>query len=149
MKKNSIQIQKISALDTFEVRHPVLRPGKPIETCRFQGDELATTTHYGLFFEEKLCAVASVFEAKSALVLQPNQFQLRGMAVLDAYQGKGFGADLLQLIFKKYIVSEQTALWFNARIIAVPFYEKQGCKIISEAFEIDGIGTHFVMLFEC
>ena len=148
MKEINFKIKKISALDTFEVRHPVLRPGKPIETCLFQGDELATTTHYGLFFEKQLCAVASVFEAKSALVLQPNQFQLRGMAVLDAYQGKGFGADLLQLIIKKYIVSKQTALWFNARIKAVPFYEKQGCKIISEGFEIEGIGTHFVMIYE-
>jgi len=148
MKENNFKIQKISALDTFEVRHPVLRPGKPIETCRFQGDELATTKHYGLFFEEKLCAVASVFEAKSALVLQPNQFQLRGMAVLDDYQGKGFGADLLQYIFNQYVMNKQTALWFNARIIAVPFYEKQGCKIISEGFEIEGIGTHFVMLYQ-
>lgn len=148
MKNNNIEIKKITSKTSYIVRHPVLRPGKPIESCRFEGDDLDSTTHYGLFDNENLCAVASIFTSKSALVPHSNQFQLRGMAVLEHQQGKGFGADLLQHIFKEYVQNEQIAIWFNARIIAVPFYEKQGCKVISEGFEIEGIGTHFVMLFQ-
>ena len=33
-------IKKISALETFPVRHPVLRAEKPIESCHFEGDDL-------------------------------------------------------------------------------------------------------------
>ena len=35
-------IKKISATETFLVRHPVLRAGKPIESCHFDGDDLET-----------------------------------------------------------------------------------------------------------
>ena len=39
-------IKNISANETFLVRHPVLRAGKPIENCKFDGDELETTQHF-------------------------------------------------------------------------------------------------------
>ena len=40
-------IKEIHFQETFEVRHPVLREGRPIETCFFDGDELETTKHFG------------------------------------------------------------------------------------------------------
>uniref|UniRef100_UPI00404AD15F GNAT family N-acetyltransferase n=1 Tax=Flavobacterium sp. TaxID=239 RepID=UPI00404AD15F len=138
-------IKKISALETYAVRHPVLRAGKPLESCHFLGDENSETTHFGLFQNEKLCAVASVFDAKSKLVNHEKQIQLRGMAVLESHQGLGLGAKLLQHIITEYHTKKGYSFWFNARIIAVPFYEKQDFQVISEGFEIEGIGTHFVM----
>lgn len=138
-------IKKITALETYAVRHPVLRAGKPLESCRFPGDENSDTIHFGLFQNDKLCAVASVFDAKSKLINDKKQIQLRGMAVLESHQGLGIGAKLLQYITTEYYTKKGYSIWFNARIIAVPFYEKQGFQVISEGFEIEGIGTHFVM----
>ena len=63
-------ISKISSLETFPVRHPVLRTGKPIESCSFEGDDLETTTHFGLFLNEAIIGVVSLFEATNKLFPQ-------------------------------------------------------------------------------
>lgn len=45
-------IKKISSSETFLVRQPVLRAGKPLESCRFDGDDLEITHHFeGFPFE--------------------------------------------------------------------------------------------------
>ena len=138
-------IHKITAADTFVVRHPVLREDKPRESCRFEGDDLATTTHFGLFVDHRLAGVASVFESSSLQFPEKTQFQLRGMAVLEQHRKKGFGEDLLRHA-ETYVKSlNGEILWFNARIVAVPFYERCGYKIVGEGFAIGDIGQHFVM----
>lgn len=141
-------IQKITTIETFPVRHPVLRGGKPIESCRFDGDELDTTTHFGLFLNENLIGVISIFENKNSLFTNEKQFQIRGMAVLDEHQKKGFGADLVN--YAEHFIKSQKGdlIWFNARINAVGFYEKLGYKIIGNAFEIEEVGAHFVLFKE-
>lgn len=139
------KISEITALETYAVRHAVLRKGKPIESCRFEGDDLATTKHFGLFENEELAGIVSVFESKSEIFDAEKQFQLRGMAVLDLHQKKGFGEKLLQAA-ENYIARESGELiWFNAREIAVGFYERNGYKKAGNLFEIPGVGPHFVM----
>ncbi|MES2544976.1 MAG: GNAT family N-acetyltransferase [Bacteroidota bacterium] len=141
-------IQKITAIETFPVRHPILRSGKPIATCHFDGDDLTTTTHFGLFIEENLIGVISIFEMKNPLFTADKQFQIRGMAVLEELQKKGFGADLVAHA-EHFITSQKgNLIWFNARINAVGFYEKLGYTIIGNAFEIEGVGTHYVLYKE-
>lgn len=138
-------VKKITALETYSVRHQVLRKGKPIETCAFIGDDEPTTTHFGLVEDEKLIGVVSVFKTKNELFNTEKQFQIRGMAVLDEFQNKGFGAQLINAA-EKFCVEEKTELiWFNAREKAVSFYKKNGFETIGKAFEIHTIGTHFVM----
>ena len=89
-------ISKIPSQETFIVRHPVLRTGKPIESCSFEGDNLETTTHFGLFLKESVIGVVSLFEATNKLFSQKKQFQIRGMAVLKEHSKQGFGKALLQ-----------------------------------------------------
>lgn len=138
-------IKQIPSKDTFAVRLPVLRPGKPVESCIFEGDDLPCTVHFGIFDDENLAGIVSVFEAHTPLLPQQKQFQLRGMAVLDTYQKKGLG-DLLVKAAEDYIKTVAgEAIWFNAREIAVGFYEKMGYKIIGDPFTISDIGTHYVM----
>ena len=60
-------IKEITALETFSVRQPVLRPGKSMETCHFDCDNLASTRHFGLFLYEKLAGIASLFQEKTNL----------------------------------------------------------------------------------
>ena len=137
-------LKEITITEAFSVRHPVLRAGKPLESCHFEGDDLATTKHFGYFDNKHLIGIISVFKKDNAFFAQ-NQFQIRGMAVLTAYQKKGIGVALVSLA-EHYIQSKKGSLiWLNARIIAVGFYEKSGYQIIGNSFEIPEIGTHYVM----
>ncbi|WP_395049073.1 hypothetical protein [Flavobacterium sp.] len=55
-------IKKISFAETFSIKHPVLRKGKPMESCHFEGDNLETTQHFGLYLEQELVGVFSLFK---------------------------------------------------------------------------------------
>jgi ribosomal protein S18 acetylase RimI-like enzyme len=140
---------EINAVATIPVRHAVLRVGKPVTSCVFEGDNLPTTKHFGVFENQNLVGVITVLEKTNAFFLSKKQFQIRGMAVLNEFQHQGYGYDLMQ-IAEKYIQDQQgNLIWLNARQSAVAFYEKLGYHIIGDSFEIMGIGTHFVMLKEC
>ena len=138
-------IKKISSTDTYSVRHPVLRTGKPIESCQFDGDDLPTTTHFGLVLNKKLIGVVSGIKINNSKFNFDNQFQIRGMAVLLDFQSKGFGKDLMEHC-EGFIKQHQgTLIWFNAREIAIPFYEKLGYNRFGNPFIIADIGIHYVM----
>jgi ribosomal protein S18 acetylase RimI-like enzyme len=138
-------IKKITSQQTFPVRLPVLRPGKPVESCIFDGDDLPATVHFGIYDDDAIVGVVSIFESRSPLFDDERQFQLRGMAVLDTHQKQGLGEKLVQAA-EEYIQSQGGGLiWFNAREIAVGFYRKMGYEVIDEPFSIGDIGIHYVM----
>ena len=140
-----MEIKKINSIDTYPVRHEVLRKGKPIETCQFKGDDDENTVHFGLYQNERLIGIISIFKEKNDLFSETNQFQIRGMAVLEAFQGKGFGAELVKAAENHCINLNTNLIWFNARENAVPFYEKLDYEIIGDSFLIPDVGIHFVM----
>lgn len=140
-----IEINEIGAFKTFEVRHPVLRSGKPIESCHFDGDDFSSTKHFGLFENEILAGVISLFKQGNAAFANDNQFQIRGMAVLENYRKRGFGEELVRHV--EIYVNRQNGklIWFNAREVAVKFYRNLGYEIIGNAFDIPDVGTHYMM----
>ena len=140
-----MKIKKISSIETYPVRHEVLRKGKPIETCQFKGDDDELTTHFGLFLENKLIGIISIFKENNTLFPELNQFQIRGMAVLEEFQGKGFGAELVKEAENHCINLNTNLIWFNARENAVPFYKKLNYIIIGDSFLIPDVGIHFAM----
>lgn len=140
-----IKIKKITYLETFPVRSAVLRQGKPIETCHFDGDELDDTTHLGLFLDDNLVGITSVFKTSNKNFNQNKQFQLRGMAVLESFQGFGFGGLLLDKAIEFVKENEAELLWFNARENAVNFYKNYNFHIFGKPFDIPEIGIHYVM----
>ncbi len=143
--KNILEIRVISAEETYAVRHPVLRPGKPVETCAFVGDELSTTFHLGCFDRDMLVGVATFMENGHELHRFTQAGQVRGMAVLQTHQGKGIGKILLTFGERRILEKQLNLVWMNAREIAVPFYENCGYKKIGNVFDIAGIGNHYVM----
>ena len=138
-------IKKITALETFPVRHPVLRAEKPIESCNFDGDTLETTVHFGLYDSHNLLGVVSLFESKNDLFTHEKQFQIRGMAVLKQHQKKGLGEKLIVHAEKHCSKQKPNLIWFNARKEAVGFYKKMGYQTKGVPFEIKGVGEHIVM----
>jgi GNAT superfamily N-acetyltransferase len=138
-------IQEITSVNTYSVRHSVLRAGKPIESCHFEGDELTTTHHFGCFKEDQLIGVISLFEIGNSNFAVQKSFQIRGMAVLDIHQKQGVGEALVSEAESFCITEKATLIWFNARTSAVGFYQKMGYEIIGSEFEIETVGPHFLM----
>jgi GNAT superfamily N-acetyltransferase len=138
-------INKIEAKATFPVRHPVLRAGKPLSSCYFEGDEDVSTLHFGVFEYATLLGVASFFAKKCTQFYQENQFQLRGMAILEKHQNKGLGRILLQNCESHFQEHGAKLIWFNARESAIGFYESLGYTTYGELFDIPDVGPHVIM----
>ena len=145
IEKPKCIIKKISASETYKVRHPVLRTGKPIESCIFDGDEHENTFHLGLYIENKLAAVASFLKNNNPLIIEKHQYQLRGMAVIEEFQKKGLGKDILNFAESLLKQENTEVIWCNAREIAVNFYKNCNYKIIGNTYTIKNIGLHYTM----
>ncbi|SFS76744.1 GNAT family N-acetyltransferase [Lutibacter maritimus] len=138
-----IEVKKISALDTYPVRLEVLRKNIPLP-YQFNGDLDSDTFHLGVFKNNQLIAVSSYMKAENSN-FKGSQYQLRGMATLSEYQGLGAGKLMMEkavAILKEFHIN---CLWCNARVVAVPFYEKQGLKTFGDKFNIQYVGGHYVM----
>lgn len=137
-------LRTISSQETWPVRHPVLRKGRPLEDVYMEADEKESTFHLGIFYKQEIVGVASFMEDK-----HPNcygvQARLRGMAVLPDHRKKGLAARILNR--GEHILKEKgtTLLWFNARIVALSFYKNLGYQTIGEEFNIPLVGPHYVM----
>lgn len=138
-------IKEISSLETYIVRQPVLRKGKPPETCLFEGDDLESTHHFGLFENQKLTGIISLFLKHNPIFAENLQGQIRGMAVLESHQKKGFGEALVKHCEEYCLANQFDLIWFNARESAVGFYKKMGYETIGDCFEIPEIGEHYLM----
>lgn len=140
---NNVYVYRLSQLEEIlALRNQVLIIGTARNSPEFPGDRDPYTYHFGAFNHNKnvccLSWMASEWEGVPA-------YQLRGMATHPEYRGQGIGKELLQYseIFLKNRGISRT--WCNARSGAVLFYQKQGWKVVSEEFMIDGVGMHYKM----
>ncbi|UNY97351.1 GNAT family N-acetyltransferase [Zhouia spongiae] len=134
-----LMIKKIRPVETHAVRQPVLRPGRPAETCSFEGDNLGTTFHLGAFFGEKLVGVVTMMRAGGY------SYQLRGMAVLEEFRKKGIGEELVRRAEEHVRNGQGNLVWMNAREVALDFYKRLGYKKYGKKFNIPLIGNHYKM----
>ncbi|WP_262497660.1 GNAT family N-acetyltransferase [Flavobacterium kingsejongi] len=89
--------------------------------------------------------IISLFENNNTAFDLPKQFQIRGMAVLEQFQKRGLGEELIRYTENRVRQKNGQLIWFNARETAVGFYQKLGYAITGEAFEIPTAGTHYIM----
>jgi len=138
-------IKKIEATETYSVRLPVLRKGKPIESCHFEGDDLETTRHFGLYLSPELVGIISLFQKNNFDFTEKNQCQIRGMAILENHRKKDFGKALIIHCEEECRNQGVELIWFNARMVAAGFYEKMGYQKTGIPFEIPDVGEHIIM----
>ena len=72
-------------------------------------------------------------------------WRLRGMATSEAARGTGLGRLVLEACFAAVRDGGGAFLWCNARLGAVPFYERLGMRAVGPEFDIPEIGPHYVM----
>lgn len=142
----TMDVKQIDFKDTYPIRHQMLRPGKPVETCHFDGDDDDLSFHLGAFIDDKLASVASFYlKAHPEIKNAEYQYQLRGMATLPEYQHQGLSRALLKAAFPIIQNNHVNLLWCNARVEASGFYQKVGFEKVSEEFLIPDVGPHYLM----
>jgi predicted GNAT family N-acyltransferase len=143
-----VEVRQVSAAETIRLRHAVLRPGRPVETAFFQGDDLPSTKHFGAFRSGQLLCIASLFDAELPEEPGVAAVQLRGMATASEAQRTGLGGALVLGCVAYAREKGARLLWCNARVYASGFYSKLGFEIVSEEFHIPDVGPHYRMKLE-
>jgi GNAT superfamily N-acetyltransferase len=151
----TVEIRRVQVERIIDLRHVILRAGLPRETAVFPGDDAATSRHYAAVVggggEERVVGCTTLhlnqYENEPA-------WQLRGMAVEPAFQSKGVGRALVEILEREALEeapggnSDEAVrlLWCNARTPAVAFYRKLGWRTVSEEFVIPTAGPHYRMM---
>lgn len=137
-------IRRISPAETLHLRSTVLWGNRPLADCGLATDALENGFHLGSFEDDKLVSIGT-FIPENYKEKGDGGFRLRAMATDPAYTGRGFGAELIKFAINELRSVHASYIWCNARTVAVGFYSRLGFEVISEEFEIPGVGPHFDM----
>ncbi|WP_303310337.1 GNAT family N-acetyltransferase [Hymenobacter sp. BT730] len=113
-------------MDTYSLRHAVLWPNQPLAYVMVPDD--ATGQHFGAFLPSgELVAVISLFVAKDVA-------RFRKFATYPPYQQQGIGTQLLQHTIAAAQAAGAHLLWCDARLDALPFYQRFGMEAVGSVF---------------
>lgn len=142
----SYRVKRVPATLTRPLRHQVLRPGQPVETAAFPGDDLATTGHFVALDEhDVVVSTGSIYCESQPGRPEARGWRLRGMATAPHLLGQGLGALVLKACMAYAAEQGAGEVWCNARTSACCFYEKFGFVRDGLEFIIEGIGPHYMM----
>jgi GNAT superfamily N-acetyltransferase len=139
------RVVEVSTEQVLLLRHRVLRVGLPLEAAHFPLDSESLHWAY-LDNNGKVLSVATAHKEPHSLGrMAVDPWRLRGMATEEAFQGLGYGQEVLKRLLTDLKQKSADLLWCNARVAAIPFYERNGFLVESEVFEIPTAGFHKVM----
>ncbi|SEW54901.1 1-(5-phosphoribosyl)-5-[(5-phosphoribosylamino)methylideneamino]imidazole-4-carboxamide isomerase [Chitinophaga arvensicola] len=125
-----MNIRKISAEDTLQLRRDVLYPNESLAAVKVDHDE--DGLHFGVFDNGELVTVVSLFLGRDSA-------QFRKLATAPAAQGKGFGKAILAHLVAICKKEKIKLLWCNARDTAETFYDRLGYTTKGDYFIKGGI----------
>lgn len=133
--------------EILPLRSEVLRGGGPLERALLPGDTEGLGVHWGTWLGDLLVACVSLYEVASDDGVRSTQ--LRGMATAPELRSQGLGGALLNVAIRDWEERADAVrpLWCNARIRAVPFYERHGFVGEGEPFVFPGVGEHLRMTY--
>lgn len=146
----------VSSDVVLPLRTRVLRPDWPADRlATYPEDDQSGTVHLAAEQDGEIVGVGTVYdeappeEHRGAIpddAFAPGaSWRLRGMATSDGVRGRGFGAAVLEACYQSVRDGGGAYLWCNARLVAVPFYERMGMAAVGDEFDMPGIGPHYVM----
>jgi GNAT superfamily N-acetyltransferase len=144
--QEKIEVRAARVEELIELRHAVLRPGRPRAAAVYDEDELPSTRHFIALAGagERVVGCVTIFpqpwEGRPA-------WQLRGMGVADDFQGAGVGRKLLEAVdqFMRGLAPPIPMMWCNARVTAIGFYQRCGWAVASDVFDVPTVGPHVKM----
>ncbi|MFY8051623.1 MAG: thiamine diphosphokinase [Armatimonadaceae bacterium] len=125
----------------IDIRWHVLRPNRPRSAAQFDIDNAPGTVHI-LASDDAGNPVGCATLAE----VPDGSLQLRGMAVNTHHQGTGIGRAILAEVCR-HAAAKSAPLWCNARLHAIPFYERNGWETEGDVFHVPDVGPHKVMRF--
>ena len=138
-----VLLRPASLAEIVALRHAVLRPGLPPASAVFDGDEAPSTRHYGAFEGSAAMGCLSFMRNDRG----GPAHQLRGMATAVGARGAGVGRALLHFADETLVAATGIrGLWCNARVESIGFYERVGWEVVSDVFDVPGVGPHRVMI---
>jgi GNAT superfamily N-acetyltransferase len=144
-------VERVPAARTWPLRRAVLRPRRRDEEMALaDDDEPATGTFAALDAGGAVVSAARVAPAPRPAALDPapgteGSWQLRGMATRPDLRGRGIGGAVLARAVTHVAEHGGGLLWCNARLPAVPLYERAGFAACGEPWDDPEIGPHVVM----
>jgi len=140
MGPDGVVVRAATLEEILELRRAVLIVGTHRSSAEYPEDRDADTLHVGAFVNGDAVGCAtflrSEWEGRPA-------WQLRGMATAPEWRSMGIGGRVLAFGEERlWRTSEVRELWCNARLRAVPFYERHGWRAVTDAFDIAGVGPH-------
>jgi uncharacterized protein (TIGR02453 family) len=120
------------------LRQAVLRPHQTVEDLA--AHEPTGAVAFGTFEGDDLVAVGLIGPEG-----EPGAWRVRGMATAPEARGRGAGAAVLDALVRHASAHGATSVWCNARVRAIPLYERAGLRVVSEVFEPPDIGPHVRM----
>ena len=136
----NVEIRRVEVEAIRPLRHRVLRPGRPLESAHFAGDD--TAIHFAAYAGDAVIGCVSMMAAPYPAGDEPEDRQLRGMAADAAHRGRGVGSALVAAV----IDAAPARIWCNARIEAAGLYRRAGFVEVGEPFQVPDVGPHLLML---
>lgn len=122
-------IEQIAPELTWRIRWQVLYPNLEFGKAILDNDDEGM--HLGLFDQNQLISVVSIFQTESIM-------QFRKFATLAEYQRQGYGTELLNYLIGIAESEACTRIWCNARKNASEFYTKFGFTETEKTYHKDG-----------
>jgi GNAT superfamily N-acetyltransferase len=146
---SAIEVVELPAEATHALRREVLRRGRPDQDVNFPEDHLDAAFHLGARGNDgSLLGVASFSPNETEHRAGKVAYQLRGMAVLDEYQGFGIGRRLLDEAAARLRERGVEVLWANGRDSALGFYERWGMEVVGDVFVTPSGIPHHVVVYD-
>ncbi|MGC1182819.1 GNAT family N-acetyltransferase [Legionella sp.] len=112
----------------MDIRNQIFVKGQNVPISEEVDGNDEDSEHYLLLIDEQPAGVARVR-------FMGNFAKIERLAILDKYQGKGFGKKLMQKILLDLLNNEVvTVAKLSSQTHAIPFYEKLGFVVCSEEY---------------
>ncbi|MCA1011586.1 GNAT family N-acetyltransferase [Halobacillus halophilus] len=140
-----MHVAQIEAEQTYTLRHNILRPHQPFESCQYDTDYDDDAFHVGVFNEGKIVSVASFYLESYEEFTSSTQYRLRAMATAEEFRNKGAGREAVQ--YAERILQERKAglLWCKGRTSVQDYYQKLGFRSYGDVFDYPELGPHVIM----
>ena len=159
MVDDLFKVREIQAKDTYLLREKVLGWMEHYDCLSLPEDAAPTTHHLGCFSRQSqsnepigvLTVLYHQIDVSDKRIdddlVSGCAWQIRGMAVDDAYRGQHVGSRLIAaLVDMKELRHGSCRLWANVRIAAVEFYRKNGFAVVGDSFLVKSVGDHYLMV---
>jgi len=139
-----VRLEWVASEVTLPLRQQVLRPRLTVADVVFPGDDAPDTAHVVAVLPDGT-VVGTATTMREAAPWGAAGWRLRGMATDETVRDRGIGSRLLTAVIDHVRGDGGGLLWCNARVRAIPFYERGGLRTRGERWVDPNIGPHIVM----